>query len=237
MYNLAYDFHIHSCLSPCGDDDMTPANIAGMAYLNDLDVIALTDHNTCKNCPALIKKAEEYGILVIPGMELTTSEEIHVLCLFRNCDDALSFDKYVYERLPDIKNNENIFGKQQIMNENDEITGNIDKLLINATTISFDYLPDILKNFNGLMIPAHINKNSDSLLSVFGFIPPSVSFTCAEINKTNEKDSIISQHEYLRSCKIITDSDAHYLQDINEKIHTIEICEKNIDSIFTYLNE
>ena len=84
MNRYYYDLHIHSCLSPCGDDDSTPNNIAGMASLKGLQIVALTDHNTCKNCPAIMKKAEEYGVTEIPGMELTTSEEIHVLCLFRN---------------------------------------------------------------------------------------------------------------------------------------------------------
>lgn len=237
MPEISYDFHIHSCLSPCGDDDMTPANIAGMAFLNNLDVIALTDHNTCKNCPAIMKKAEEYGVTVIPGMELTTSEEIHVLCLFRNIDDALKFDSFVYEKLPDIKNKEEIFGKQQIMNENDEVIGNIDKLLINATQIGFDYLPDILKDFNGIMIPAHINKKSDSLLSVFGFIPPTSSFRCAEINKTADIEEVKKNNPYIENCKIITDSDAHYLQDISEKIHCIDVKGKTIEDIFDFFTD
>lgn len=82
MMNLAYDLHIHSCLSPCGDDDMTPANIAGMAALKGLDVVALTDHNTCRNCPAFMAAAAEYGVLAVPGMEINTSEEVHAVCLF-----------------------------------------------------------------------------------------------------------------------------------------------------------
>ena len=72
---LSYDLHIHSCLSSCGDDDMTPGNIVGMAAIKGLDVIAVTDHNSCRNCPAVLKLAEQYGVLAIPGMELTTAEE------------------------------------------------------------------------------------------------------------------------------------------------------------------
>ena len=78
---LSYDLHIHSCLSPCGDDDMTPCNIAGMAALIGLDVIAVTDHNTCKNCPAVMDAASQYPVTVIPGMELCTIEEVHVRCV------------------------------------------------------------------------------------------------------------------------------------------------------------
>ena len=104
MDSLFYDFHIHSCLSPCGDDEMTPANLVGMAKVKGLDVIALTDHNSCRNCPAAIVHGEQYGITVIPGMELCTVEEVHVICLFPDLPSALAFDAYVYERLLPIRN-------------------------------------------------------------------------------------------------------------------------------------
>ncbi len=235
MPDFFYDFHIHSCLSPCGSDDMTPANIAGMAYLNELDVIALTDHNTCKNCPAMISAANQYGITIIPGMELTVMEEIHILCLFRDIEAAMEFDRYVYENLPDIKNNEKIFGNQIIMNENDCESGTVDKLLINATKIGYDYLPEIINRYNGIMIPAHINKNSDSILSVFGTIPPSSSFSYAEINKCDDTQDLIKSHPYLEKCRIISDSDAHYLTDIHEKVHSISAPSKDINDIFNTL--
>lgn len=103
MINLFYDLHIHSCLSPCGSDDMTPYNIAGMAALKGLDVIAVTDHNSCKNCPAVLAAAKEYGILAVPGMEINTSEEVHAVCLFKSLEKAMEFDAYVYGRLLPVK--------------------------------------------------------------------------------------------------------------------------------------
>ena len=117
MTDLYYDLHIHSCLSPCGDNDMTPANIAGMAHVKGLDIIALTDHNACRNAPYVMKAAQAYGITVIPGMELTTSEEAHVVCLFPDIEAALAFDAFVYERLQKVENRKDIFGDQLIMNE------------------------------------------------------------------------------------------------------------------------
>ena len=92
---LSYDLHIHSCLSPCGDDDMTPGNIVGMSAIKGLDVIAVTDHNSCRNCPAVLKLAEQYGVLAIPGMELTTAEEVHAVCLFSELSAAMEFDRFV----------------------------------------------------------------------------------------------------------------------------------------------
>ena len=182
MIPLYYDLHIHSCLSPCGDDDMTPANIVGMAAVKGLDVIALTDHNSCRNCPAAMYHGEKYGVIVIPGMELTTQEEVHVTCLFPTLEDALAFDALVYEKLLPVPNREDIFGKQQIMDERDEVTGTVKNLLINATSISFDDVFSLAASFHGIAYPAHVDKPSTSLLSNLGFVPPGSTFTCAEFH-------------------------------------------------------
>ena len=123
MISLSYDLHLHSCLSPCGDGEMTPGNIAGMAMVNGLDVAALTDHNTARNCPAFLKWAERYGLVGIPGMELCTAEEVHVVCLFARLEDALSFDKYVYARLLPVENRPEIFGEQVLMDQEDRPAG------------------------------------------------------------------------------------------------------------------
>lgn len=235
MIPLTYDLHIHSCLSPCGDDDMTPGNIVGMASIIGLDVIAVTDHNTCKNCPAVMDLAAAYGITVIPGMELCTQEEVHVVCLFETLADAMAFDTYVDAHLLRIPNNEDIFGKQQICNAKDEITGTYPYLLINATDISFDSVYDLVKSYNGIMIPAHIDKDSTSLLSNLGFIPPDSHFTCAEIKNPAKLEELKKMHPYLNSCRIITDSDAHYLEHIHEAAYRIHARSKQIADILKAL--
>lgn len=221
MPNLAYDLHIHSCLSPCGDDEMTPANIVGMATIKDLKLIALTDHNSCKNCGAVMRLAEEYGLLAVPGMELTTREEVHVVCLFPELADAMAFDAYVYEKLPDIKNKEKIFGKQQIMDEEETVTGIIDKLLINATDIGFDEVASLVEDYNGVMIPAHLDKSTTSLISNLGFIPPDSKFVTAELKNLSNLHKLQKEHPYLSGCRIISNSDAHYLQDIHEPDYSL----------------
>ena len=221
MIPLYYDLHIHSCLSPCGDDDMTPANIAGMAAVKGLDVIALTDHNSCKNCPAILKHGEEYGITVIPGMELTTAEEVHIVCLFPALGDAMAFDRYVYEHLLPIKNREDIFGKQQIMDADDQVTGNVERLLIGATDISFDQVFGLVEAYRGIAYPAHIDKSTTSLLSNLGFVPPDSSFTCAEISTFDHLHQIQKEHPYFLQCKMLSSSDAHYLEDIREPDYQI----------------
>jgi PHP family Zn ribbon phosphoesterase len=225
MLKLSYDLHIHSCLSPCGDEDMTPGNIVGMSAIKGLDIIAVTDHNTCGNCPAVLKLAEQYGIIAIPGMELTTMEEVHALCLFAELEDALRFSKYVSDKLMKIPNDEKAFGKQEICDEEDRVIGTEPYLLINATDISFDELGKLMKEFHGIYIPAHLDKNSNSLLSNLGFISTDADFAVAELADIGKLTKLSEANPYLNGCNIITDSDAHELGRINEPINFL-MCEE-----------
>ena len=237
MPSLTYDLHIHSCLSPCGESDMTPANIAGMAAVKGLDVIALTDHNSCRNCAAAMAVGEEYGVMVIPGMELTTQEEVHVVCLFPDLKSALDFDAMVYHRLQKVENHPKIFGEQLLYNEQDRIIGTEPYLLINATDIMFDEVWDRTKEYGGVMIPAHIDKNANSLIANLGFIPPDSRFTCAELKNLSNLHRLRREHPYLNGCGIITNSDAHYLEQIQEPVHTLYVQERSIRSVLTMLSD
>ncbi len=203
---------------------MTPGNIVGMAALKGVHVIAVTDHNSCKNCPAVLKLAEQYDIVALPGMELTTMEEVHALCLFAELEDAVCFSEYVSTKLMKIPNDEKIFGKQEICNEEDEVIGSEPYLLINATEISFDDLGGLMKEYHGIYLPAHIDKNSNSLLSNLGFIAPEADFMAAEFADLSKYDTISTQNPYLKQCNIITNSDAHELGRMNEAINFLN-CE------------
>ena len=130
---LFADLHIHSCLSPCGDDDMTPCNIAGMAKLKGLDIIALTDHNTARNLPAIQEACDAYGLLLVPGMEITTREEVHMLGYFPDVGTALDFSAMIKTHLPPKKNKPSFFGYQRVMNSDDEQIDEEEALLIGAT--------------------------------------------------------------------------------------------------------
>lgn len=222
-----YDLHIHSCLSPCGDDDSTPDSIAGMGELNGLDIMALTDHNTAKNCPAFFRAAERHGIIPLGGMELTTSEDIHVVCLFDQLENAMEFDRYIGERRILIKNRADIFGNQLICDDTDNITGCEEHLLTNATSVSLDEAPELVKSFGGVCFPAHIDRQSNGVISVLGVFPESPVFTCAEVN---DPDNAV---KYALRCgeagkRLITNSDAHYLWDIKERVSFLELdCERS----------
>lgn len=235
MIPISYDMHIHSCLSPCGDDDMTPGNIVGMAALLGLDAVALCDHNTCKNCPAIMKIAEEFGVIAIPGMELTTAEEVHVLCYFSNLNDALAFDEYVESRILPIPLNPQFFGNQIIIDEDDNPKGTFDTLLISATDISFDKAYDIIKSFNGIMVPAHLDKSSTSLLSNLGLIPSDSKFKIAELKNPSRYDELRALHPYLNDCHILSSTDAHRLESLKEPQNFLHVEEKSLKGIYDTL--
>ena len=176
-----YDFHIHSGLSPCGDNEMTPNNIVNMAKLYDLDVIALTDHNSTLNCKAVMEAAEEIGLLVIPGMELCTSEEVHIVCLFPDLESATKFGDYIRSTLPPIRNKPTVFGEQLVFDKNDNVLGFEHTLLITASSVSANDAVELVEKYGGVCFPAHIDRNSYSIISNLGIIDDSFGFKCAEV--------------------------------------------------------
>ena len=210
-----YDLHIHSCLSPCASDDMTPSNIAGMASIKGLSIISLTDHNTGRNLSAMAKAASEFGLVFIPGIEATSIEEVHVLTYFKEVFDAVTFGDMIYDSLPDIPNRPDIFGHQVIMNDNDEPAGELNKLLLQATPFSIDELTQLAVKSGGCAIPAHINRDSFSVLANLGFLPSGL-FQAVEVSSGLPCPSL---DPYLY---ILHSSDAHNLGDISEPLHTIK---------------
>lgn len=230
---LNYDFHLHSCLSPCGDNDMTPYNLVNMAKIMGLDVIALTDHNTCLNCPSAIEVGKEAGVLVIPGMELCTDEEVHVVCLFPALENAMAFSEYVRERIPPVENRPKIFGEQLIMDNRDNIIGTENLLLTTAANVSLDKVPEIMKEFSGVSFPAHIDRSSYSVISNLGMIDEYMGFTAAEITRNADKNEYIKKYPVLQKMTLLTSSDAHYLENIGEGCGKIDVECKEIDKILS----
>lgn len=223
MKPVRCDLHIHSCLSPCGEDEMTVNNIVNMAQLLGLELIALTDHNSCKNCRAFMAAAAGKGINAIPGMEITTSEEIHAVCLFPSLQSAMEFDRFVYDRLPYIKNDASIFGDQLILDEHDNITGSETRLLTNATSIGLLELPGLVSAYGGLCFPAHVDRPSFSALSVLGTIPPECGFGAIEVYEPETFFSNPANAKYRSDYNIITGSDAHSLAQMVDKAHIINL--------------
>ena len=225
MNKYYYDLHIHSCLSPCGDDDMTPNNIAGMGVLNGLNIMALTDHNTCKNCPAFFKAAKKNGIIPVAGMELTTAEDIHVVCLFEELETAMAFDEFIQSRRMLIPNRTDIFGFQQIMNENDEVIGEEEHLLSNATDIMIDTVYEIVTEHGGICYPAHVDRDANGIIAMLGTFPDYdyMEFDTAEFHSGENIEKYDEMYPNLGNTLKVVSSDAHYLWDIKEKKEYFEI--------------
>ena len=221
---IFYDFHIHSALSPCGDKDMTPNNIVNMAAISGLDTIAVSDHNTVGNVRSAIEAGKMCGVNVIPGMEVETSEEVHILTLYPSIEIAEDVAKEVYKKLPDIKNRPDIFGEQIYMDEEDNITGYEEKLLISPTTLALEELFDLVKSAGGLFIPAHVDRHSYSVLTNLGFIPDDLDIKHIEISKsTTDIESYLNARSDLKKYNIFRNSDAHYLGDISIKEAFLDI--------------
>ncbi len=217
MNKYYYDLHIHSCLSPCGDDEMTPNNIAGMGVLNGLNIMALTDHNTSKNCPAFFKAAKRQGIIPIAGMELTTAEDIHVVCIFKDLGSAMDFDGMVDSHRIKYPNRTDIFGNQLILDENDEIIASDDYFLPNATDISVEQVPGLIKQYGGFCYPAHIDREANGIISILGDFPVNSGFTAVEFHNGENIAEYNEKYAETRGKQVIVSSDAHYLWDIKEK--------------------
>ena len=232
---FAVDFHIHSGLSPCADDDMTPNNIVNMALLKGLDTIAVTDHNTAQNLPTVLEVAKQCGLMVIPGVEVQTKEEVHMLCLFRELDAAVSFGRSIYESLPDIKNNPGVFGSQFIFDAEDNIIGSEEKLLLSSSSMSIDAVCGLAGESGGICIPAHVDRSGYSIITNLGFIPPELNFRTVEISKAKPVDEVISKFPFLKGYNHIVSSDAHHLWDISEREFFIELEYLSINKIFEAL--
>jgi PHP family Zn ribbon phosphoesterase len=208
------DLHLHTCLSPCGSLDMTPRKIVMEACRKGLSIIAVTDHNTAENAHAVAKAAEGYKLRVIPGMEITTAEEVHVVGLFENLENALACQGLIYESLIAGENDEELFGIQVVANENDEVEGINKRLLISATTLTLEDVVQEVHRLDGLAIAAHIDRESFGIIGQLGFIPEGVDFNALEISPRMSIPEAEKRFSEYSRFKFTTASDAHYPDDI-----------------------
>ncbi len=227
---LFYDLHIHSCLSPCGSDEMTPNNIANMAYLKGLDIISITDHNTGKNNDVIRRLAQHLGILVVPGMEVQTKEEVHILCYFPDMEALNAFENELDAHRVQMPNRPERFGNQWVMDEEDSIIEEYPWALILSLNLSLEQLNALVDNFGGVIVPAHINKSSNSMLSNLGFIPEDLNLKFIEVFMNAPVPQDILDHY-----GVLINSDAHSLGQISEPIQSLELTEKTTYALINHL--
>lgn len=220
---LSYELHLHSCLSPCGEEEMTPRNIAGMAMLCGTRIAALTDHNTTANCPAFFAACREYGVVPVAGMELTTAEEIHMVCLFATLDEAMAFGDFVAEHRSRVKNRPDIFGHQWVIDERDEVVREDPDLLIPATDLDMLTARNVVFERGGAAFPAHVDRPSGGVIAILGDLPPEPPFAAVEFADYDNVDPYLTRYPNLRGKTVLCNSDAHRLEAMRPQAFTVSL--------------
>ncbi len=233
--NVFCDLHLHSCLSPCGDRDMTPNNLVRMAKLLGYDMIALTDHNSCRNCAAAVKVGAREGVTVVPGMELCTAEEIHCICLFPSVEAAEAFSDEVRAALPPVQNRPDIFGEQLVLDDGDRVVDTEPLLLTTASAVPLETVPARAAQYGGACFPAHLDRASYSVLSVLGMWYEELPFATVEFTPQAELSAYFLQHPLLRSKRIVRSSDAHYLENMLEPGNPLELSAPTPDAVLRFV--
>jgi len=204
---------MHTCLSPCAGLDMYPSALVGRAVAEKLDVIAICDHNASENVPHVIRAARGHELVVLPGMEITSREEVHLLALFDRMDCLQRLQDIVYSHLPGI-NDESRFGCQAIVNELDEVEGFNERLLIGATELAVADLVGHIHDFGGLTVASHIDRESFSVISQLGFVDPEIPFDALEISGRTGLADARRKYPDLARYPFLTSSDAHRIEEI-----------------------
>ena len=207
------DLHIHTCLSPCSELSMTPARIVERAASLGINIMAVCDHNTVEHVEVTANIAKKRGIRVIAGIEINSSEEVHILGLFENMADALNMQAIVYENLPG-ENDEDAFGMQVLVNESEEVLGFNKRLLIGATDLSVNRIVDLIHSFDGLAVASHIDREGFGIIGQLGFIPEGIEFDALEISYRTGRAKAQEMFGLYSHIPWVTSSDAHSLDDI-----------------------
>ncbi|MBQ9474257.1 MAG: PHP domain-containing protein [Bacteroidales bacterium] len=221
MQQYKADLHIHTVLSPCGDLEMSPTAIVRRALARGLDMIAITDHNTTRQVKVTQAVGKREGLFVLGGVEITSMEETHCLAYFETDEQLDAMQAFLDAHLPKIPNDVDRFGYQLVVDENEEIVDEEEYHLLNALDVDIEGLYDEVHRIGGLFVPAHINKGTTSLMSQLGFVPPDLRADALEINRRITREEILKKFAYLKRFSFITDSDAHFIDNVGDVYNVI----------------
>ena len=230
MKKFKADLHIHSCLSPCSDWSMSPRKIIRQSKDIGLDLIAICDHNSAENAGAAMREGERQGVRVLPGMEICSREEVHILALFDELEPTLEMQAYVYDHLAG-ENNSKVFGFQVIANEEDVVIGENPRLLIGATGLSLHDIVDKTHMLGGISISCHVDRPGYGILNQLGFIPDDLDLDGLEVSYHISISEAVETIAGIGKFSCVTASDAHYLNDIGKASTTFELAEPTFDEI------
>lgn len=228
LRTMKADLHIHTCLSPCADLRMSPQSIAEHAKIEEIDILGICDHNSAENVPALIRAAGRYEISVLPGLEVTSQEEVHILALFDRLEPAFKLQELIYNHLPG-ENDEEAFGMQVVVDEKGEILRFNNKLLIGASTLSVNEVVDAIHSLKGLAIAAHIDREGFSLVGQLGFIPPDLDLDALEISPLTTYQEAMEKFNPVHP--LTFSSDAHFPEDVGNAFTSFYIKEASTAEI------
>ena len=214
------DLHNHSCLSPCGSLELSPGRLAELGAARELKLMALTDHNSSLNCPAFAKICPMFNIIPIFGIEATTSEEVHILCLFTNLEACMDFNEYAYSILTPFLNNPEKTGDQVYVDEEDNIEGEVEYYLVNPLDLSLDYIGAKVSEYNGIVIPAHIDRSAFSMTSQLGIVVngPWTALECTRIPPAIDGNPVNTLN-----FPLTTSSDAHYPEHVGRRPFKLDV--------------
>lgn len=213
FHSYRAEFHVHTVLSPCAGVEMIPPLIIAEAERLGIELIAITDHNATANAGAVIAAAQGSTVHVLPGMELQTVEEVHLLCLFDDLQAAEAFQDQVDENLPATPNNPGYFGEQFVVDETGDFIRREDRLLLSSTRFTLEEAVQRVHALGGMAIPAHINRQAYGLIANLGFIPPASEFDALEISRHLELAQAVQVIPGARRFPLIQSGDVHYLED------------------------
>lgn len=223
METFRADLHVHTVLSPCADIEMLPPLIIAEALSLGINLIAITDHNATANISSVQKSAIQSNITVLPGMELQTKEEVHVLCLFDTLDQVRELQKFVDQKLPQIKNNPDYFGTQLVVDEIGDFIEIEERLLITSADVSIEEAFLKVQELEGILVPAHINRKANGLIEILGFVPSDLPFPALEISRHVSPEIAHKKFPQIKGYNLIQNGDVHRLNEfIGTTYFTIE---------------
>lgn len=215
LKKIKADLHIHSCLSPCSDWDMSPKKIVQKSLEQQLDLIAICDHNTAENVAATMREGARQGIAVLPGMEICSREEVHLITLFKSIEADLKMQEFIYKHLNG-NNQPEVFGHQVVADEHDQVLGENPRLLIGATGLSLIDVVEKAHHLGGICISSHVDRPSYSLIGQLGFIPENLHLDAVEVSFRVPLKKARTEVPGIGNYPCVTSSDAHFLDDIGK---------------------
>ncbi|MDD4149828.1 MAG: PHP domain-containing protein [Bacteroidales bacterium] len=229
--NCKADLHIHTVLSPCGDLSMSPSEIIRKAVEKNITIIGITDHNSTLNAAVTHNIGKKNGVYVMMGVEVNTREEVHSICFMPDVKSLSEFQIFLDSKQTFFPNSPDKFGDQFIVDEDENIIGEVEHLLINSLDLSINELADVVAQMNGIFIPAHVDRARNSLSSQLGIVPDNLNFQVMELSSFAQKTNFLEKFPWFKDYTYITNSDAHFINDIGKSFNCLQIEQLGFEEI------